>query len=99
MPDESATVDLSTLEFPSDPSKLPTSKELPLGTIELEITGWTAVKTKDVGEDDPDYAKGKRGNKLMFKGQFKATAPAEIAGLPYSHNFVVGSNTDPAAAK
>ncbi len=99
MPENVETIDLSTLEFPGDPSKLPTSKELPLGDIELEITNWSAVKTKDVGEDDPDYAKGKRGNKLMFKIQFKATAPQEIAGLPYTHQCVVGSNTDPAGAK
>jgi len=100
MPDEAQTVDLSTLEFPSDPSKLPTSKELPLGRIELEIANWTAVKTKDVDESDPDYhTKGKRGNKLMFKIQFKATAPQEIAGLPYTHQCVVGSNTDPAGSK
>lgn len=99
MPDESNVVDLSTLEFPTDPSKLPTSKELPLGDIELEITNWSAVKTKDVVEGDEGYDKGKRGNKLMFKIQFKATAPEEIAGLPYTHQCVVGSNTDPAAQK
>jgi hypothetical protein len=99
MPDESNVVDLSTLEFPGDPSKLPTSKELPLGDIELEVVGWSAVKTKEVNEGDEGYDKGKRGNKLMFKIQLKATAPEEIAGLPYTHQCVVGSNTDPAGLK
>ena len=99
MADESQVIDLSTLEFPGDPSKLPTTKELPLGDIELEITGWSAVKTKPVNEGDKGYEKGNRGNKLMFKTTFKATAPEEIAGLPYTHQCVVGSNADPAAQK
>jgi hypothetical protein len=99
MADESQVIDLSTLEFPGDPSKLPTSKELSLGDIELEITGWSAVKTKPVNEGDKGYDKGNRGNKLMFKATFKATAPEEIAGLPYTHQIVVGSNADPAAQK
>lgn len=101
MPDETSAIDLSTLEFPADPSKLPTSKELPLGDIELEITSWSAYLTKEVTEEsDPvAFAKGNRGKKLAFKGQFKATAPAEIAGLPYTHDVYVGSNVDPLARK
>jgi hypothetical protein len=101
MPENENVIDLSTLEFPSDPSKLPTSKELPLGTVELEITGWSASLTKKVTqESDPvAFGKGNRGEKLALKAQFKVTSPVEFAGLPYTHNFYVGSNTDQLAKK
>jgi len=98
MADETQTVDLASISFPTDPSKLPTTKEVPLGTLEFEIKGWQAYRTKP--QTDPEQiAKGNRGNKLAFKVQLSITAPEAFRGFPHTHDFYIGSNDDPDARK
>lgn len=89
-----------TLEFPCDPDKLPTSSELPLGDILV------AIKSIDVELSKPNTT-GERnrrgelkvGEKKMVKVLFTLAEPEELAGIPYTHRFLIGSDTDPKALK
>lgn len=97
MADES-NVELSSLSFPSDPSKLPTGKEVPLGKLEFEIKSFSAGKTK--AETDPEkIAKGKKGEKLYIKAVLSVTSPEDYIGMPYTQNFYIGSDNDQMAVK
>lgn len=83
-------------DFVSDPSKLPTSNELPLGTVELKIVGGKGKFTPEATEP------GKVGGYAIVTVQFVMTdAPGQsaFAGMPVSHDFFIGSKEDPKARK
>ena len=87
---------LDELDFPGDPSKLPTSSELPLGTIEVKIVhgepGLTAAATEQ----------GKVGEKAIVNVQFVMTdhpGQSGWAGFPNTETFWLGSDQDPKARK
>jgi hypothetical protein len=78
--------EIMSLEFPGDPTKLPTSRELPLGVLEFEIKGFQIGATSDVTH-----------NKKKVTVQLIVAAPEEARGVPAFHDFIIGSDTDPAA--
>jgi hypothetical protein len=92
--------DMVTLEFPvSDPSTLPTTAELPLGDILLEIRKVEVTKTKENenGEINPRTGRLKVGGKVMVAVQFALSEPEELAGMPHTKRFLIGSDVDPLA--
>ncbi len=92
--------EMESLEFPCDPTSLPTSSKLPLGDVILEI------KSIEVTKSAPNLTgeKNKRGEvrvgeKKMVKVQFALDEPEDSRGIPYTHNFVIGSDQDPQGEK
>jgi hypothetical protein len=92
--------DIESLDFPVDPTTLPTTSELPLGDLLLEIKSVTVTKTKENTTGELNY-KGelKVGGKKTVAVQFGLVEPSEFAGLPYTHRFYIGSDADPEAIK
>jgi hypothetical protein len=92
--------DIESLDFPVDPSTLPTTSELPLGDLLLEIKSVNVTKTKENTDGALNY-KGelKVGGKKTVAVQFGVSEPAEFAGMPYTHRFYIGSDADPEAIK
>jgi hypothetical protein len=98
---------IESLDFEGDLTKLPTSKELPVGLVELEIKAITTGKTKPntSGETYPaDHktkaGKPKVGEKVFVNVQVMVTDHPNQ--LPYRgrtgfHRFYIGSDTDPSA--
>ena len=83
-------------DFVSDPSKLPTSNELPLGTVELRIVGGKGKYTPEATEP------GKVGGYAIVSVQFVMTdnpGQAAFTGMPCTHDFFIGSKEDPKARK
>jgi len=98
---------IENLDFEGDLTKLPTSKELPVGLVELEIKAITTGKTKPntTGEVYPaDHktkaGKPKVGEKVFVNAQVMVTDhPNQLAyrGRTGFHRFYIGSDTDPSA--
>ena len=92
--------ELESLEFPTDPSKLPTSAELPLGDVLLEIKSVKVAKTKE-NTDGALNKKGelKVGGKKVVNVQFALAEPEDVAGIPHTKTFFIGSDEDPEGKK
>lgn len=93
--------ELLTLDFPCDPGSLPTSSELPVGDLLLEIKSVKPGKTKEntSGEINAKTGKLKVGGKAVVNVQFGISEPAEFAGIPHTKMFVIGTDEDPSGAK
>lgn len=87
---------LDELDFPGDPSKLPTVNELPLGVVEVKIGVGTPGFTKEATEP------GKVGGYARVSIQFIMTDHPNqqgYAGMMVTQGFFIGSKEDPKAAK
>ena len=92
--------ELESLEFPTDPSKLPTTAELPLGELILEIKSVKVAKTKENTSGELNRAGNlKVGGKKVVNVQFALSEPTEAAGIPHTKMFVIGSDEDPEGKK
>lgn len=92
--------EMDSLEFPVDPNTLPTSAELPLGDLILEIKSVKVATTKPNTTGELNKAgKVKVGEKKVVNVQFALAEPEESAGIPHTKMFVIGSDEDPSAAK
>lgn len=92
--------EMESLEFPCDPASLPTTSKLPLGSVILEIKSIEVTKSSPnlTGERNK-RGEVKVGEKKMVKVQFALDEPEDQRGIPYTHNFVIGSDQDPRAEK
>src|SRR5215469_4038632 len=87
-----------TLEFPCDPESLPTSTDVPLGTLILEGIDLKSGRTKENTTGERKLTgELKVGNKVMVTASFKVVEPEEYAGFIYFHRFVIGTDHDPGA--
>lgn len=92
--------EIESLDFPVDPSTLPTTSELPLGDLLLEIKSVSVTKTKEnITGETKTNGQLKIGGKKTVAVQFGLTEPSDLAGLPYTHRFYIGSDADPEAIK
>ena len=91
------SLDLTSMEFPVDPTTLPTRSELPIGQVHLEIKNFTMVKSGQ--PSDEDAAKGKVGGKVGVAIQFALMDPSELAGIPHTERVWIGTDQDPEAKK
>lgn len=93
----SEELELSSLEFPGDPSTFPTSRTLPCGDILMEIKAFKAIKS---GEPTPEAAaQGKKGGKLGIAVSMIVHEPEEQRGIPTTHTFWIGTDADPSASQ
>ena len=91
---------METLEFPVDPSTLPTTTELPLGELLLQIKAIKIAKTKESdGSINERTGRPKIGNKKCVNVQFAVVEPEEYRGIPHTKMFLIGSDEDPNALK
>ncbi len=92
--------EMESLEFPCDPASLPTTSKLPLGQVLLEIKSIEVTKSAPnlTGEKNK-RGEVKVGEKKMVKVQFSLDEPEDGRGIPYTHNFVIGSDQDKDAEK
>lgn len=91
---------METLEFPVDPSTLPTTTELPVGELLLQIKAIKVAKTKEAdGSINPKTGRPKVGGKKVVNVQFSVHEPEEYRGIPHTKMFVIGSDEDPNALK
>lgn len=92
---------LVSFEFPCDPEDLPTSSELPVGDVILEIKSIKPEFTKPNtdGTIDTKTGRPKVGEKLAIAVQFALAEPEDMAGIPHTQRFYIGSNEDPKAEK
>ena len=84
----SEEVDLNSIEFPCDPSTLPTRSELPVGSVVLEIKNFTATTSSD-----------ETHNKIGIACQFGLAEPEALAGIPHTERFWIGTDDDPKGLK
>lgn len=85
MPEE-----INSLEFPCDPSSLPTKRELPVGDLLVAIRG-LEEKTFEPREGSTTKAK------KIIELNVQVTEPKEYAGTFHRHTFWIGSDEDPNA--
>lgn len=92
---------METLEFPVDPSTLPTTTELPLGELLLQIKAVKITKTKENtdGTINPRTGRPKVGGKKAINVQFSVHEPEEYRGIPHTKMFLIGSDEDPDGLK
>ncbi|MDE2233250.1 MAG: hypothetical protein KGJ90_03935 [Patescibacteria group bacterium] len=91
---------LDSLTFPCDPSKLPTSRTIPVGDLILEVKGAKGVKSRATEElSDEDRAKGKKGGKVAIEFQLSVDQPETHRGTLHRHTFWIGSDDDPNGVK
>lgn len=93
--------DFISLEFPVDnPELLPTTSELPLGDLILRIKKIDVIKTKEnVTGELNTRGQLKVGGKVGVAVQFAVEEPDDLAGLPHTKRFWLGSDEDPMALK
>jgi len=90
--------EIVTLDFPVDPSELPTTLDLPLGDLYLRIKKFDISKSKE-NEDGSRNKKGELivGGKKCVSVTFEVAEPEEFAGMYHTKRFWVGTQGDPGA--
>ena len=95
MPEE---FDVTSLDFGTDPSKLPTSRQLPIGDILVKIKNFKGGKTKATDElSDAERASGKVGGRVTVSVQVNVDQPERYRGTMHTHTFWIGDDADPEA--
>ncbi len=95
MPEE---VEISSLSFGGDPTKLPTTKQLPIGDIIVTIKSFKAIKSKPTDElSDQERASGKVGGKVAVEMQVAVSQPERFKGILGRKTFWIGDDSDPEA--
>ena len=92
MPEE---VEISSLSFGGDPTKLPTTKQLPIGDIIVTIKSFKAIKSGE--PDDAARAQGKVGGKVAVEMQVAVSQPEKFKGILGRKTFWIGDDSDPEA--
>jgi hypothetical protein len=90
-------IELSSLSFPTDPSKLPTSKQIPIGDWLGTIKGFKGIKSGE--PSDADRANGKVGGKVAIEMQIAVTEPSALKGILGRKTFWIGTDADPNATQ
>ena len=90
MPEE---VEISSLSFGGDPTKLPTTKQLPIGDIIVTIKSFKAIKSGE--PDDGARAQGKVGGKLAIEMQVAVSQPPKFKGILGRKTFWIGDDACP----